>query len=226
MSPQKHFISAAPSFEILTKISEGAKDELQHIEKIGRECYQSMSGFKADGSSANTFLRNLIKRGHESVLEHSTLCVRFYVDRGITHEIVRHRLAAYTQESTRYCNYSAEKFDNAVKVIDIQKGMEVEGHLNSEQMDNVYAIWEEAMQNAAQSYFAMLEAGASPQIARSVLPNSTQASLTMTANYREWRHFFKLRAAKPAHPQMREIVIPLLKEVQSRILIIFDDIEV
>lgn len=226
MNSETCYSKSLARFEILTPISLEGKEELQHIEKIGRECYQSMSSFNSDGSSASTFLRNLIKRGHESVLEHSTLCVRFYVDRGITHEIVRHRLAAYTQESTRYCNYSAEKFDNAVKVIDIQKGMEVEGHLNSEQMDDVYAIWEEAMQNAAQSYFAMLEAGASPQIARSVLPNSTHASLTMTANYREWRHFFKLRAAKPAHPQMREIAIPLLKEVQSRIPIIFDDIEV
>lgn len=226
MNESKNFVALPASFEILTTISKGAKEELQHIEKIGRECYQSMSSFKEDGSSAEKFIKNLIKHGHESVIEHSTLSVRFYVDRGVTHEIVRHRLASFTQESTRYCNYSAEKFGNTIKVADILHGMQVEKKLDSTQMDKVYEIWETAMQNAANSYFAMLSAGASPQIARSVLPNSTLASLTMTANYREWRHFFKLRADKAAHPQLREVVIPLLKILQDLIPVIFDDIEV
>lgn len=226
MNSGKHFVTMAPSFEILTPISEGAKLELQHIEKIGRECYQSMSNFKKDGSSASKFIKHLIRRGHESVLEHSSLCIRFYVDRGITHEIVRHRLASFTQESTRYCNYSAEKFDNAVKVIDIAGGLEEEDNVTGEEAVNILNIWEMAMENASKAYFDMLNAGATPQIARSVLPNSTRASLTVTANYREWRHFFKLRADRPAHPQMREITIPLLKELKTRIPVIFDDIEV
>ena len=226
MSETKNYSVFPAKFEILTPISPGGKDELQHIEKIGRECYQSMSNFKEDGSSYSTFLRNLIRRGHESVLEHSTLCVRFYVDRGITHEIVRHRLASYTQESTRYCNYVAEKFNNAIKVVDIYEGMKVEGNLDCKQMESIYRVWNLAMESAAKYYFKMIELGASPQIARSVLPNSTRASLTMTANYREWRHFFKLRTPKPAHPQLREVSIPLLKELQNKIPIIFDDIEV
>jgi thymidylate synthase (FAD) len=226
MNESKNFVALPASFEILTPISEGAKEELQHIEKIGRECYQSMNSFKEDGSSAEAFIKNLIKHGHESVIEHSTLSVRFYVDRGVTHEIVRHRLASFTQESTRYCNYSAEKFGNTIKVADILHGMQVEKKLDSAQMDKVYEIWETAMRNAATSYFEMLDAGATPQIARSVLPNSTLASLTMTANYREWRHFFKLRADKAAHPQLREVAIPLLKVLQDLIPVIFDDIEV
>ena len=225
MTHGKHFISMSPEFEILTPISEGAKLELQHIEKIGRECYQSMSRFQDDGSSAPRFIKSLIKRGHESVLEHSTLCIRFYVDRGITHEIVRHRLASFTQESTRYCNYSDEKFDDVVKMIDIAGGLTEEGHATGVEVLNILNIWEIAMENASKSYFDMLAAGATPQIARSVLPNSTRASLTVTANYREWRHFFKLRNDPAAHPQMREIVRPLLSELKARIPVIFDDIE-
>ena len=108
-------------FEILTPISEGGIDELKHIEKIGRVCYKSEGNITEDGESAKKFVKMLIERGHEAMIEHSSLSVKFTVDRGVSHELVRHRIASFAQESTRYVNYSLEKFGNEINVINIER---------------------------------------------------------------------------------------------------------
>ena len=216
------------SYEILTKISEGAKEELQMIEKIGRVCYKSEDLIMEDGESAKKFVAMLIKNGHETMLEHSNLSVKFIVDRGISHELVRHRIASFAQESTRYCNYAKDKFGSECNFIDITPGIKLDNKMKSMETSEIALVleeWEKAMEDAERHYMKMLELGATPQIARSVLPNSTKTEITVSANYREWRNFFKLRIPKTAHPQMREVTIPLLKELKEKIPVIFDDIE-
>lgn len=207
-----------PSYEILTEISQGGIKELQHIEKIGRVCYKSEDKITENGESAKNFVKMLIGRGHEAMIEHSSLSVKFTVDRGVSHELVRHRIASFAQESTRYCNYSKDKFDNGITFIKpffFKEGTEE------------YEEWKCVMDNAEQSYLWLInECKKSPQEARSVLPNSTKTEITISANYREWRNFFKLRTAKAAHPQMQEVTRPLLKELKEKLPIIFDDIEV
>lgn len=217
-----------PSFEILTPISEGGIDELKHIERIGRVCYKSEGNITEDGESAKKFVNMLINRGHEAMIEHSSLSVKFTVDRGVSHELVRHRIASFAQESTRYVNYSLDKFGSEINVIDIYGGMRLDIKMTGMEPPTIGSIiceWESAMKDAEKHYMKLIELGATPQIARSVLPNSTKTEITITANYREWRNFFKLRVPATAHPQMREVTIPLLKELKNRLPIIFDDIE-
>lgn len=206
-----------PSYEILTEISVGGVKELQHIEKIGRVCYKSEDKITEDEESAKNFVKMLIGRGHEAMIEHSSLSVKFTVDRGVSHELVRHRIASFAQESTRYCNYSKDKFDNEVTFIK---------PFFFEEKTEHYKRWWVAMADCEEAYLYLLENGATPQEARSVLPNSTKTEITITANYREWRNFFKLRTAKAAHPQMIQVTRPLLKELKEKLPIIFDDIEV
>lgn len=213
------------NYEILTPISDGGIDELAMIEKVGRTCYKSES--KIDSASAKRFVENLIRNGHEAMLEHSILTVKFTVDRGISHEIVRHRLASFAQESTRYCNYSNSKFDSQITVIDPSTGFEYD--LEKENDRAKYEVWMSAMENAEKAYFDLLKLGASPQEARSVLPNSTKTDIQVSMNYREWRHFFKLRTVGTTgspHPQMKEVATALLKELKNRISVVFDDITV
>lgn len=198
-----------PSFEILTKMD--GMEVLRMLEIAGRTCYKSED--KITDNSAKTFVAKIIKNGHEAMIEHFSVSVRVICDRGVTHEIVRHRLASYAQESTRYCNYSKDKFGNEITVI------EPPGLPTSQ-----YFYWQEACEIAESRYFRMLEAGATPQMARSVLPNSLKTEIVITMNLREWRHFFKLRTAPTAHPQMREIAIPLLNSFTSLIPVIFDDL--
>ena len=215
-------------FEILTPISEGGIDELKHIEKIGRVCYKSEGKITKDGESAKKFVKMLIDRGHEAMIEHSSLSVRFTVDRGVSHELVRHRIASFAQESTRYVNYSLDKFGNEINVINIRDGIDLDNkmkNMDSSIIDAILREWFSAMKDAEKHYMKMIELGATPQIARSVLPNSTKTEITITTNYREWRNFFKLRVPATAHPQMREVTIPLLKELKNRLPIIVDDIK-
>ena len=200
------------SYSIETPI-DGA-EILKRIEKAGRTCYKSEDRITEE--SAESFVRMLIERGHESVLEHESITVRFVCDRGVSHEIVRHRLASYSQESTRYCNYSGDRFGSELTVIKPYFLKETTG---------AYKSWITAMFVAEKEYFAMLNWGCTPQEARSVLPNSIKTEVVMTANLREWRHFLKLRTAKAAHPQMRELTVPLLNELQERIPVVFDDIQ-
>ncbi len=190
---------------------------LQKIEKAGRTCYKSEG--KVTSDSAEKFVRKILKSGHESVIEHESVTVRIICDRGVTHELVRHRIASYSQESTRYCNYSNEKFGSEITVIK-PLFWDRENEADKEK----YRLWESAMQQCEKTYSKLLELGASPQEARSVLPNSLKTEIVVTMNLREWRHFFKLRTATAAHPQMREVARPLLDEFKSKIPVIFDDI--
>jgi len=216
------------SYEILTPISEGGIKELQHIEKIGRVCYKSEDYITEDGESARKFVAMLIRNGHEAMIEHSFLSVKFTVDRGVSHELVRHRIASFAQESTRYCNYAKDKFGAECAFIDLEPGIMLDNKMkkmSGEEIALVMAEWTSAMEDAECHYMRLLELGATPQIARAVLPNSTKTEITVSANYREWRNFFKLRVPADVHPQMREVTIPLLKELKGMIPVIFDDIE-
>ena len=186
---------------------------LRAIEAAGRTCYKSED--KTAPDSAEAFVRNLLRRGHESVLEHVWFSVRFVVDRGVSHEIVRHRLAGYSQESTRYCNYTNDRFGSAVTFI---------RPCFLEEGTRGWDLWEAACEDAEAYYFALLDVGRTPQEARSVLPNSLKTELVMTADLREWRHFLRLRTSPAAHPQMREVAVPLLAELNERVPAVFDDI--
>ena len=197
-----------------------------HIERIGRVCYKSEDKITEDGESAKKFVKMLINAHHEAMIEHSTLSVMFTVDRGVSHEMVRHRIASFAQESTRYVNYSKDKFGNEINVIDLRPGIELDrkmSGMSAEVIDAVLKEWEQAMIDAEKHYMRLIELGATAQIARSVLPNSTKTNITITANYREWRNYFRLRTAGDAHPQIREVSVPLLMELKERIPVIFDD---
>lgn len=190
-------------------------DLLSLIELAGRTCCKSESKITED--SAEKFVRNILKRGHEAVIEHGSVTVRFTCDRGVSHEIVRHRLASYCQESTRYCNYSKESFGGEISFI--RPSTMAKGSVAMPQ-------WIAACKQAEFSYFAMLDYGRTPQEARSVLPNSTKTEVVMTANMREWRHFLRLRTAPAAHPDMREVAKMLLTEMKNRYPVFFEDFEV
>ena len=206
--------------EILRPVmsSEAIDAIYRNIEIAGRTCYKSED--KITPESSRKFVRSLIKHGHEAMIEHASMTVRFTIDRGVSHEIVRHRIASFAQESTRYCDYSKGKFGNEITVI---KPCFFEE--NSPQ----YIDWIMAMRECEARYFNLIREGATPQEARCVLPNSLKTELIMTASMREWRHFFKLRAAgetgKP-HPQMIEVAVPLLKQCQKLMPELFDDIEI
>lgn len=148
-------------------------------------------------------------------LVHEDVSVRFVCDRGISHEIVRHRDASYCQESTRYCNYTKEKFGNEITVIQ---------PCFFEKDSREYFIWERNMECCEKAYFDLLDCGCSPQQARCVLPNSLKTEIIMTANIREWRHFLELRCSKAAHPQMIEVACKVLTEFHLNIPDLFDDI--
>ena len=200
-----------PYYEIVVPLD--GSSIIKRIEQCGRVCYKSED--KSTNDSAERFVQNLIKRGHESVLEHYSFSVRFVCDRGVSHEIVRHRLASYSQESTRYCTYSSGKFNSEIAVIKPCFLVEsTEG----------YEMWKNACKEAEEAYFNLLDWGCTPQEARSVLPNSLKNEVIMTANIREWRHFLKLRTATDAHPRMRELTVPLLLELQEKVPVLFDDL--
>ena len=199
------------SVEIMTPIN--GQQILKNLERVGRTCYKS-ERLIAEGS-AEEFVRKLIARGHEAILEHETIQVRFVVDRGVSHEIVRHRLAAYAQESTRYCNYAKDQF-----------GAEIT-YIKPCYLDNgspAYREWEWTMHRAECAYFNLLEHGLTPQEARCVLPNSTKTEVVMTADIREWRHFLRLRTSRAAHPQMREVACKLLEMLKAEVPVLFEDI--
>jgi len=208
-----------PYFEILTHFSDGGIEELQKIERAARTCYKSEDKIDKTGESAKKLVAALIKSGHEAMLEHSQLSVRFICDRGVSHELVRHRLFSFAQESSRYVNYSKDKFGNEITVIEpcFWCG-------DDDRSKMMYNEWYEQCKSAESSYLLLTKMGATAQEARSVLPNSTKTEIVVTGNYREWRNFFKLRVDKAAHPQMRELTIPLLHVLKTLIPIVFDDI--
>jgi len=190
-------------------------EDLKWLEAIGRIPYKSEGRITED--SYKGFLTKLIAAGHEAMIEFLDITVMFQVDRGVSHELVRHRLCSFAQESTRYCNYTTDKFGGEVTFID-------NTHLYKD--PSSYMIWMNSLTVAERAYKALIENGESPQIARGVLPNSLKTEIVMKANLREWRNIFKLRTPVTAHPQMREVMIPLLKELQSLVPIVFDDLEV
>ncbi len=189
------------------------QEVLRHLELAGRTCYKSED--LIDPDSASGFVARIIKSGHHSVIEHQSLSVRFICDRGVTHELVRHRLAAYSQESTRYANYGKDKFGKQITV--------VRPHFWQEGGEQ-YETWRRAMEQAERAYLELLAAGARPEQARAVLPNSLKTEIVMTANLREWRHVFALRCSQAAHPQIRRLLLPLLAELHQRLPVVFDDL--
>jgi thymidylate synthase (FAD) len=198
-------------YEILTPVDRA--EILQSIEKAGRTCYKSEDMLTE--TSASAFTRMLIKRGHEAMIEHCGITVKFICDRGVSHEIVRHRIASYAQESTRYCNYGKKKFGKECTFI---------RPIFWEEDSPQYARWKNACELAEKAYFNLLELGASPQEARSVLPNSLKTEIIVTMNMRAWRNFFTLRTADAAHPQIREIAQPLLAELKEKLPEIFEEL--
>lgn len=201
----------SPSVELIMPPS--AEDILKKLELCGRVCYKSED--KIEDGSAEKFIAGIIKRGHEAVIEHASLTLKFTCDRGVSHEIVRHRIASYCQESTRYCNYSKDGFGNEITVIK---------PIYLEESTEAYQLWYDSCLEAEKKYFELLANGCSPQEARAVLPNSLKTELMMTADLRELRHFFKLRCSPAAHPQAREVAIMGLHKCQSHVPIVFDDI--
>jgi thymidylate synthase (FAD) len=211
------------NYEIITKINR--EEILKTIEIVGRTCYKSEDKITED--SAIKFIKMLIKNGHEAMIEHFSISIRFTNDRGVSHEEVRHRIASFGQESTRYCNYSKDKFGNEITYIDINDGIKLDQKMRNmpvEQINLIINEWLSACKDAENHYFKMLELGATPQIARSVLNNSTKTEIVITMNLREWRHFFKLRCSSPAHPQMREVTLPLFEEMKELLPEVFEDI--
>ena len=181
---------------------------LKNIELAGRTCYKSEDRITPESSAG--FVKRLIASGHESVLEHEKISLKIICDRGVSHEIVRHRIASYSQESTRYCDYKEN-----VTVVEIADFLD----------DKQYAVWLEAMRGAEKAYMALRELGVKPQIARSVLPNSLKMEMVMTANLREWRAILKQRTSKASHPQMREVMAQVLKLFVGLLPEVFGDIK-
>jgi len=199
------------SFELTGKVD--CEAIYKNIESFGRVCYKSEA--KITSGSAESFIRRIIKSGHESVIEHEKISVKIICDRGVTHEIVRHRIASYSQESTRYCNYAGEKFGRELTFIK---------PCFWDAEDPAYSVWSEQMQSAENAYIKLIDMGVTPEQARSILPNSLKTEILVTMNLREWRHFFRMRTSKGAHPQIREISIPLLCEMKRLLPAVFDDI--
>lgn len=212
-------------FEILTPID--SPTIMRELERSTRLCYKSED--KIGPGTDDRLVASIIKRGHHAMLEHQSLRVRFVTDRGVTHELVRHRICAFAQESTRYCNYSDGKFDGQCTfIIPSWMGVVDEGAFNYAvgQIFNDPTVmhWWYAMLETEKHYLGMLEHGASAQEARSVLPNSLKTEIDVTANIREWRHILTLRTAKAAHPQMRNLMTPLLTHLKIELPVLFSDI--
>ncbi|MCB2225074.1 MAG: FAD-dependent thymidylate synthase [Desulfarculaceae bacterium] len=200
-----------PYYEIL--FLPDPEQVLKLVEAAGRTCYKSEHKISED--SAAGFVGRIVASGHHSVIEHGNLTVRFVCDRGVTHELVRHRLAAYSQESTRYANYAQERFGSEITVIE---------PMFWDEGSEAYKLWEKGVLAAEAAYLELLAAGAKPQEARAVLPNSLKTEIVMTANLREWRHVLGLRSSKAAHPQIRQVMLPLMADLAQRLPVFFGDL--
>lgn len=231
-----------PSVEIESEI-DGNKI-LKFIEKIGRVCYKSEDRITQE--SSKKFVQDVIKRGHLSVIEHFNITVRFITDRGVTHELVRHRLCSFSQESTRYVNYSKKGIEFILPpwVTDIPCGVygyKVNNHgdfvidppkeyverlTTLPEVNKSQSVWLYSLLEAEKNYNSLIDAGWKPQEARSVLPNALKTEIVTTANLREWRHILTLRTSAAAHPQIKEVMNVLLKDLKYNIPIVFDDIVV
>lgn len=190
-------------------------EELILMEAIGRTPYKSHENLT--GESHKEFFKRLISNHHEAMLEFADIIVKFIVDRGVSHELVRHRLCSFAQESTKFCNYTKQRFGGETTFVDLTAHLK--GNILAE------SLWNQAMTTCERVYKEMIKLGISPQIARGVLPNSLKTEIVVKANIREWRKIFSLRTPITAHPQMREVMVPLLKDLQSLVPIVFDDLE-
>jgi thymidylate synthase (FAD) len=197
-------------------------DPLQVIENAARTCYKSENLIKSENTEA--FIRKILDSEHLSVIEHCYMRVRFITERGVTHELVRHRLFSFSQESTRYCNYSKDKFGNELTFILPVRFKEFYKKINVQDnnMSSKFYNWYDSCVEAENRYFNALKLGDSPQEARDILPHSIKTEIIVTGNFREWLHFFKLRTTSKAHPQIRELAANLLNEVKTKVPIIFE----
>ena len=186
---------------------------MKNIERACRTCYRSEG--KITEESYKTLLKNCITRGHESVLEHEKVTIRLYCDLGVYKDLTRHRTASFSIESTRYCNYGKDKFDNELKVI---------RPCNIEEGTDIYANWKNACEAIEKNYMEMSKKGALPDQLRMILPHSIAAEVTMTANIREWKHILSLRASNHTHPSIRQLMIPLLLYFKQIMPEIFEDV--
>lgn len=201
-----------PSVELIGEV-DGEKI-MKHIELAGRVCYKSES--RISDNSAEKFIANIIKSGHESVIEHVSITFKTICDRGVLAEITRHRLASFSVESTRYNDYSNGKFDGELTFIKPCFWTED---------DENFKIWLDSMKIIEENYLLMRKNGARPEQARSILPNSLKTEIFMTANLREWRHFLKLRTSSRAHPQMREVALKIYEILREKLPVVFSDIK-
>jgi thymidylate synthase (FAD) len=209
---------------------------LETIEKAGRTCYKTEE--KIVPGTAEKFVKKIIESGHLSVIEHVNVSVRIITDRGVTHELVRHRLAAYSQESTRYCSYDQDKFGNEITVIlpvwfyDLDTDHLVKVFQDDKKLvfvnlyEEAFYRWYWGCQHSEYIYFDLLKLNQTPQQARAVLPNSLKTEIVVTANLREWRHILSLRTSKAAHPQIREIMLNILEGFKKEIPVVFRDINI
>ena len=186
---------------------------MKNLERAAKQCYRTQANITDD--SYDHFLRNCINRGHESVLEHEKVTVRIYSDIGSYKDLTRHRHASFSVESTRYCNYSKDKFGNEISFVE-------PCHIENEE---IYDMWKETMQNIEKTYNTMAEKGATPDQLRMILPHSTAAEYVMTANIREWRHILSLRADKHTHPTVQQTMIPLLLYFKEQMPALFDEVK-
>lgn len=193
------------SWEFLQK----PKFPAQVIEKAGRTCYKSEE--RITENSADKFVKMILKSGHDSVIEHASVTVRFITNRGVTHELVRHRLCAFSQESTRYVKY--DKKMEFIRPVWWAKWSKEEQE-----------IWIKQMEAAEESYLKLRELKSSAEKAREVLPNSLKTEIVTTANLREWRHIFKLRCSSAAHPQIRILMLDCLEGFKKEFSPLFDDL--
>ena len=200
-----------PGIEFITPVD--GKAILKRIEQCGRICYKSED--RITEGSAERFCKMILRNGHESVLEHCSFTLKVICNRGVSHELVRHRIASYCQESTRYCNYSQDRFGGEITVI--KPCFLVPGTRG-------YEIWYKQCESAERAYFDLLDWGCTPEEARDVLPTALKTEIAMTMNIREWRHFLKLRTSAAAHVSMREVATQILAACQSKIPVLFDDI--
>jgi len=207
------------SFEIITEI-DGIKS-LKSIEIAARTCYKSEDKISEDGESAKKMVKMLIRREHTAMLEFGqNIHVILICNRGLTHEMVRHRLGSYAQESTRYCDYSKDKHGHEITVI----RPILNDQLSVMVRTAIISVWYDAMVDAEMAYINMRDEGANPQIARGVLPIDVKTEINVKANPREWRHILKLRTNEAAHPQIRAMMREILAELQNKIPVLFDDL--
>ncbi len=187
---------------------------MKRIERACRTCYRSEDKITED--SYKTLLTNCINRGHESILEHEKITIRCTCDIGFYKDLTRHRLASFSNESTRYCNYGKDKFDNQLKVI---------MPCNIDPNSDLFETWKKTMEEIEKGYLKMSEAGASADQLRTVLPHGTAAEINMTANIREWKHILSLRANNHSHPSIQQLMIPFLLLLKKEMPEIFGDVE-